>query len=225
MQAGVESACFDSYADFRSEGRLSYGNAGSRSGLRFLPLRADVLLVLLAETLNRGADRAAVLSPQHDRIAGRLDEKQMTTLKAPAYLDGRKTTGLKVRSLRRGRDRSVLEITLREGRNREIRRLLARLGHKVFKLKRTAIGSLTDPGVKIGNYRILKRAEVAALLKNASAPDAEGNSPPPVPLRRRKPVRRRAGGPRGITGRRTTARAGGSRKTPGGPKQRRGRKK
>ena len=123
-------------------------------------------------------------------IAGRLDEKQMTTLKAPAYLDGRKTTGLKVRSLRRGRDRSVLEITLREGRNREIRRLLARLGHKVFRLKRTAIGPITDRGVKVGNYRTLTRAEVAGLFKNASSPDAGDSSTGTAPPRKRKSARR-----------------------------------
>jgi len=158
-------------------------------------------------------------------ISGRLDEKQMATLKAPAYLDGRKTAGLKVRALRRRRDRSVLEITLREGRNREIRRLLARLGHKVLRLKRTAVGSITDRGVKVGNHRMLKRAEVAALLKNASAPGEEGSSPAPVPLRKRKSVGRSAGRNRGIPGGRTTARAGGGRNAPGRSKRRRGRKK
>jgi len=123
-------------------------------------------------------------------IAGRLNEKQMASLKAPAYLDGRKTTGLKVKSLRRGHDRSVLEITLREGRNREIRRLLARLGHKVFRLKRTAIGPITDRGVKVGNYRTLNRTEVATLLKTVSAPDAGGSSAGKTPIRKRKSARR-----------------------------------
>ena len=123
-------------------------------------------------------------------IAGRLDEKQMASLKAPAYLDGRRTAGLKVRALRRGRDRSVLEITLREGRNREIRRLLARLGHKVFRLKRTAIGPITDRGVKVGNYRTLKRSEVADLFKAASAPDVRESSTRTAPGRKRKAARR-----------------------------------
>jgi 23S rRNA pseudouridine2605 synthase len=123
-------------------------------------------------------------------IAGRLNEKQMASLKAPAYLDGRKTSGLKVKSLRRGHDRSVLEITLREGRNREIRRLLARLGHKVFRLKRTAIGPITDRGVKVGNYRTLNRTEVATLLKTGSAHDAGDTSSGKTPVRRRKSARR-----------------------------------
>ncbi len=127
-------------------------------------------------------------------IAGRLDEKQMAQLKAPTYLDGRKTSGLRVKSLRRGYDRSVLEITLQEGRNREIRRLLARLGHKVFKLKRTAIGAITDRGVKIGNYRRLNRMEVAILFKAApsaeTATEKSAGSPRARPRRKPKPPSR-----------------------------------
>ena len=123
-------------------------------------------------------------------IAGRLDEKQMSALKAPSYIDGRKTTGLKVRSLRRGHDRSILEITLREGRNREIRRLLARLGHKVFRLKRTAIGAITDRGVKIGNYRTLSRTEIAGLFKTPSTPEIDESSTRTAPERKPKSVRR-----------------------------------
>ena len=144
-------------------------------------------------------------------IAGRLDEKQMASLKAPAYLDGRKTTGLKVRSLRRSHDRSVLEITLREGRNREIRRLLARLGHKVFRLKRTAIGPITDRGVKVGNYRTLTKAEVAQLFGATAAPGAGGGSTPAAPPPRRKSVRRTS---RGNSGKRPTARRRGGRNSP-----------
>jgi 23S rRNA pseudouridine2605 synthase len=132
-------------------------------------------------------------------IDGRLDETQMAQLKAPTYLDGRKTSGLKVKSLRRGYDRSLLEITLREGRNREIRRLLARLGHKVLKLKRTAIGAITDRGVKVGNFRKLLRKEVAILFKTPSSWEDDQapaiKSAPqrgPKPLRKplRKPVRK-----------------------------------
>jgi len=153
-------------------------------------------------------------------ITGRLDEKQMALLKAPAYLDGRKTAGLKVRSLRRGHDRSVLEITLREGRNREIRRLLARLGHKVFRLKRTAIGPITDRGVKVGNYRTLKRAEVAALFKTASSPDTGDSSAGRSPLQKRKSARRSS---RGKTAKRPSARRRNDRgKSRPGPKRRRG---
>ncbi|MDP6635542.1 MAG: pseudouridine synthase [Phycisphaerae bacterium] len=145
-------------------------------------------------------------------IAGRLDEKQMAQLKAPAYLDGRKTSGLMVKSLRRGHDRSVLEITLREGRNREIRRLLARLGHKVFKLRRTAIGAITDRGVKVGNFRVLTPKEVAVLFKGPSQ-DTGKSSAAASPHRKRRPGRRKTGGSaqaksRGNASRRPSTRRG-----------------
>ncbi len=152
-------------------------------------------------------------------IAGRLDEKQMAQLKAPTYLDGRKTSGLKVKSLRRSYDRSLLEITLQEGRNREIRRLLARLGHKVFKLKRTAIGSITDRGVKIGNFRTLNRNEVAALFKGPSAETAAETSVRSAPpTGKRKPVRKIT---RGTPRKKPPSSRGGTAKRPsprrGGP--------
>lgn len=99
-------------------------------------------------------------------IEGRLDEKKVQKLKDGVYLDGRSGSGAKVRVLKRGNKRSLLEVTLREGRNREIRRTLARLGHKVRRLKRTAIGPITDRGLKIGSYRRLRPQEVQRLRRS-----------------------------------------------------------
>lgn len=64
-------------------------------------------------------------------------------------------------------DRSSLEITLTEGQNREIRRMLARLGYKVRTLERVAIGPITIKGVPLGGWRLLTGAEVAKLFKVA----------------------------------------------------------
>ena len=65
--------------------------------------------------------------------------------------------------------KSELEIVLREGRNREVRRLLARIGHKVRRLVRVAIGPVKLAGLPTGAYRVLERSELAALRK-ASRP-------------------------------------------------------
>jgi pseudouridine synthase len=62
-------------------------------------------------------------------------------------------------------DRTTLSVTLTEGQNREIRRLLARLGFKVRKLKRTAMGPLQLKGLSPGHWRPLTTAEVRALRK------------------------------------------------------------
>ncbi len=62
-------------------------------------------------------------------------------------------------------DRTTLSVTLSEGQNREIRRLLARLGFKVRKLKRTALGPLQLKGLAPGQWRPLTPAEVKSLRK------------------------------------------------------------
>jgi pseudouridine synthase len=66
-----------------------------------------------------------------------------------------------------GEDRTVLMVELAEGQNREVRRLMARLGLKVRKLHRTAIGPLRLKGVAIGGCRPLTPPERRALRKAA----------------------------------------------------------
>ena len=58
---------------------------------------------------------------------------------------------------------SVLEMHLKQGRNREIRRMLARVGHKVMSLERISFGPLQLRGVGVGKYRTLKAHEIQAL--------------------------------------------------------------
>jgi 23S rRNA pseudouridine2605 synthase len=62
----------------------------------------------------------------------------------------------------------VLEMTLAEGKNREVRRMLAGLGHKVMSLTRTAVGPVTLKGLGPGEYRALSAAEVGLLRKTAA---------------------------------------------------------
>jgi 23S rRNA pseudouridine2605 synthase len=76
---------------------------------------------------------------------------------------GFKTGRSHIRIVRRGRDRSILEITIREGRNRQVRRMLARLGHKVRDLMRVKMGPLTLHGLAPGQVRLLTPREVRAL--------------------------------------------------------------
>ncbi|MEM1209604.1 MAG: pseudouridine synthase [Planctomycetota bacterium] len=115
-----------------------------------------------------------------DDIA-RLRDGLVLTDKRTLGRDGRSTLGKvgvkrasveAVRVLRRdrdsnGEDRTVLMVTLAEGQNREVRRLMARLGLKVRKLHRTAIGPLRLKGLAIGGARALTVAEKRELLKAA----------------------------------------------------------
>jgi pseudouridine synthase len=78
-------------------------------------------------------------------------------------LDGRASQAVAVRQLRQTPDRSLLELTLQEGRNRQIRRTAALLGHPVLDLQRLAIGSLRLDGLGEGCWRHLDRQEWLAL--------------------------------------------------------------
>jgi 23S rRNA pseudouridine2605 synthase len=103
-------------------------------------------------------------------VDGRPGSEEIQRIKEGVYLDGQKTQRSTVKVLKGGRQQSVLEIGLSEGRNREIRRILARLGHKVRRLKRVAIGPISDRGLKIGSFRRLTPAEVEKLWKFQDLP-------------------------------------------------------
>jgi 16S rRNA U516 pseudouridylate synthase RsuA-like enzyme len=76
---------------------------------------------------------------------------------------GFKTGRSQIRIVHRSRHESVLEITIREGRNREVRRMLAALGHKVRDLMRVKMGPLTLKGLAPGQFRQLTPKEVRDL--------------------------------------------------------------
>ena len=95
---------------------------------------------------------------------GALQElEQGVWMADPKTGKGFKTGRSHIRIVRRGRDRSILEITIREGRNRQVRRMLARLGHKVRDLMRIKMGPLTLHGLAPGQVRSLTPREVRAL--------------------------------------------------------------
>jgi pseudouridine synthase len=110
-------------------------------------------------------------------IAGSLTDEDVAKLTEGIYLADRgtnkaaKAQAAEVQFESRDRQRTRLLITLREGRNREIRRMLARLGYKVKRLKRVGLGPLRLKGVALGQWRALTRPEVAALRQAAHRMD------------------------------------------------------
>lgn len=97
------------------------------------------------------------------QVAGRPTREIMQQLRQGMYFsDGRfKVDNAKITGSR-GKS-TILEVTLSEGRNREIRRLFSRVGHKVMKLERVAFGPLRLRGVAIGKFRQLSREEMKLL--------------------------------------------------------------
>jgi 23S rRNA pseudouridine2605 synthase len=71
---------------------------------------------------------------------------------------------------KRSRRESHLTLTLVEGRNREVRRLLAALGHEVTRLTRVQLGGLTLGGMQPGEWRDVARAELYGALPGAPLP-------------------------------------------------------
>ena len=125
----------------------------------------------LAERLTH--PRYGVEKTYQATIAGRISGEAMEKMKKGVWLAEAKTQGAKVKALHRGHQESVLEIKLREGRNRHIRRVLARLGHKVLKLKRTRIGGLSIRGLGPGSFRPLTTKEIALLKKKGKGESEE----------------------------------------------------
>lgn len=99
----------------------------------------------------------------HVRAATLQELEKGIWLASPSGAGGFKTGRSHVKVVKRSRDKSILEITIREGRNRQVRRMLARLGHKVRDLTRVRMGPLTLEGLGPGHVRSLTAREVRAL--------------------------------------------------------------
>lgn len=97
-------------------------------------------------------------------IEGYISNASVERLKKGVFLDDGPTSPARVRIINRQQGRSVLRITIFEGRSREIRRMFKALGHKPLKLIRIGYGNLYLGDLKVGKYRRLKNIEVSDLL-------------------------------------------------------------
>jgi len=102
------------------------------------------------------------------RVKGGIAGEQIEKLKKGVWLAEGKTGRASVKILKRGHKESLVEVTIRQGLNRQVRRMLAKVGLPVKSLTRTRIGRLTARGLGVGNFRVLTKAEVAYLSKAAA---------------------------------------------------------
>ena len=94
-------------------------------------------------------------------------------------LDNRQTLPAQVKMIRQLRDRqTLLEVTLTEGRNRQIRRVAESLGYPVTALHRIKIGSLSLGNLPRGRYRLLGNDEVIRLRQDAGISALEPTESP-----------------------------------------------
>jgi len=112
------------------------------------------------------------------RVDGRLTREDIDALRKGVFLAEGKARVARAVVVYAGNRETVLEIELRQGLNRQIRRMLAKIGHKVRELRRVAIAGLADERLKPGEFRRLTRTEVDRLYRAAAEPARRGRKVP-----------------------------------------------
>ena len=105
-------------------------------------------------------------------VKGQITGEQIEKLKKGIWLAEGKTGRASAKILKRGHKESLIEVTIRQGLNRQVRRMLAKVGLPVRSLKRTRIGKLTSRGLGVGKFRTLTGGEIAYLEKIAASQPA-----------------------------------------------------
>jgi len=147
-------------------GRLDYHSEG------LLILTDDGALARNLMHPSRGVEKTYLA-----KVKGQPDPEVLVRLSRGIPLDGKRTGPAKVRVVRRG-DNAWIEITIGEGRNRQVRRMFQAVGHPVQRLRRMGYGGVVLGRLPVGTLRPLSEAEVAELSRAASAE--------PEPPRRRR---------------------------------------
>lgn len=105
-------------------------------------------------------------------VRGHIEQRDIDKARGGVWLAEGPTAGMNVKVERAGRDRTYMKVTLREGKNREIRRVFAKLGYPVIDLKRIRIGELNLHGLRAGAWRFLQKHEIDELRTLARSSSA-----------------------------------------------------
>lgn len=92
-------------------------------------------------------------------VEGRPSDEALRKLESGVRVDGYTTAPAIVKVLENYSDKTKLEITIHEGRNRQVRKMCESIGHPVIRLKRVAYGSLELGGLRPGEWRYLTESE------------------------------------------------------------------
>jgi 23S rRNA pseudouridine2605 synthase len=129
------------------------------------------------------------------QVAGKPTREELEQLLKGVWLSDGHVRARRVKRLKAQGESTWLEVVLSEGKNREVRRMLARLGHKVLRLRRTALGPIHLDRLRGGKSRRLKPEEVERLRQAVRRPrraEPAGEAGPteaPAGPPRRKPER------------------------------------
>jgi 23S rRNA pseudouridine2605 synthase len=160
------------------------------------------------------------------KVRGVLNETTLERFAKSIEIDGRRTQPADVQILRVEGDKTWITITLREGKNRQVRRLGDEAGFPVLRLSRLSHAGITTEGLRPGQWRALTRDELIDLKQAYGVPrrprsaELSENRPAPRTIARPRPAPKRgaalnrpssggasrAGGGRAPSGRRGTSR-------------------
>ncbi len=133
-------------------GRLDYNSEGL------------IILTNDGEFTNRVASSKKIPKVYEVKVKGLPNRNAINKLRRGVLLeDGFKTAPAEIRDLKPTQNNGWYEVTLYEGHNQQIRKMFDAIGHSVVKLRRTKIGTVTDPYLKVGQSRQLTQDEVNKL--------------------------------------------------------------
>jgi 23S rRNA pseudouridine2605 synthase len=147
------------WANLYPVGRLDYDT----EGLLFLTNDGELCLHLTHP-------RYGVLKRYVATVEGRMAPERLDPLTRGVMDGGERLKAERVRLVHTSNARSVVELELTEGRNREVRRLLASQGLTVLELCRTQVGPVKLGELPTGRWRVLTATEIAALRRSAGRP-------------------------------------------------------
>lgn len=103
------------------------------------------------------------------KVKGLVNKEDILSLRNGVNIDGFKTSksGARIISYDKKTDTSIVELTIHEGKNHQVKKMMSALGHDVIKLKRERLSFLTLNGMKSGEYRYLNIKEVKKLYNEA----------------------------------------------------------
>ena len=155
------------------KGRKNAAELVAGCGVRVYPVgRLDMDSEGLLLFTNDGEFANLMMHPKHevDKVyrvwVTNFAPEKLEALGEPIELDGYRIKKPKVRPVRMEPNRAILDVTIHEGRNRQVRRMCQAAGLEVARLKRIAEGGLRLGELKEGQWRELEPKEIELLLKD-----------------------------------------------------------
>ena len=133
-------------------GRLDYMTSGL------------ILLTNDVELFNRLVHpKSKIYKKYYIKVFGEVKKEEIEELKKGVLLEDGKTLPAKISGIKYDKNKTSMYISIREGRNRQIRRMIEKFGYKVLMLRREKIGELSLGDLKEGKYRELTKEEIEYL--------------------------------------------------------------